>query len=257
MKNFNILLFFSLYFLFLNIPLKNGFAQVYPGMSDCEFLVVNYSDTFDSSNGSGQRIFLKMYPVGATFNGLNRYSPAALYLIHYNIPKVITDTFIVGYQKILEPNLIDDQRKYYVRGAFDGASSNTEANFELGMALFRIEFWTVDEFNGPDTLINSLLVDWRDANMTGYYPYNADLIIEFFSKNLITFHFENDTHHHNIDTVGKHIKHWQQFGNVYQDLNRQPSLGAFPIDTSKLDYLKFPLNANKYNGNIHRPCWCS
>lgn len=219
--------------LYLTIFLQTlGFSQPEPGMSQGEFLVVNYTDKADGiDNGNGEKLLFKMYPVGAMFNGRYQYSPSAFKKINYNIPAVITDSFVVGYHKILDTNYISSQQKYYVRGAVDFQTSNNECNFEFGMALYRIEFWRLDESDIPNNLLNSLLVDWR-TYLSDAYPYSMDLIIEFYSADSIMFYFINGTHH-NIDTVGKHIKHWQQFGTPNQDLTRQPNLGSFTLDTSK------------------------
>ena len=100
---------YTLFILFtcLILNAKVNFAQPQPGFGQGELLIINQTKWYASP---GQKILLKIIPVGATFHGdesgHNQYSPVAINRVNFNIPRVITDSFIVGYQKILQTELI-------------------------------------------------------------------------------------------------------------------------------------------------------
>lgn len=200
-----------------------------------EFYIANKSG---STSSGGHEIKIKIYPVGAFYNYLEQYSPDIKgdpLLNHYQ--------YLVGF----DTTLSNDESQYYLTlGQFDGASNATNCKFAVGIALYKIEFSR--EIASMDSIVNYCFVDWRDANIFSTTYPTIDLGLKYFREDSITFHWAVQGSHPelDIDSTDHYIKVWQFMGSSIQN-NSEPSLGLFTVDSL---YTKWPINANKYNGNL-------
>lgn len=202
-------------------------------------------------------IKVRIIPVGFVFNGYYDYSSRARF---YTQP----DTQITGYDIFIPP-----QTSYnipsYKSGNFDqGFGNNLESQFTFGHGKYKFEFYR-KEYIGIFSiweLSDYVILDWSDAKVhTGLpgEPYGDmyDMRLDYFSKDTIAFqhavHYTDDLDHGSkfwhINVVNREIKLWNFFGSCAPPL--VPGKGNFKADSSfNGAYLKWPIDANHYNGNI-------
>ena len=140
-------------------------------------------------------------------------------------------------------------------GNFDqsGAGFN---DFAYGYGLYKIEFWkeSIEQSNDFDSLVNYCYLDCRDE-LFDYIGYNNtfDIRIDFFADSIITFrHYPFNIiyppYYYHINDVDHHIKMWELHGTFLTGFEHR--LGLFSSTDTNYNYLQWPINANKYNGNI-------
>ena len=219
-----------------------------------ELQIYNQSKYWNILEGTDVRV--RIIPTGGLMNGDFLYTPSAKHVLLVGQSKIIT-----GYDTILQIQSAINS-KLFTPGNFD-FSNGGNCNFAFGYGRYKIEFY-IRNYNIPPypgwELVNYLYIDFRDANdyhLPIEYNDNFDIRIDFFNKDTITFQhspkYLTDSNHvnkfWNINYVNKEIKMWNLFGTCLPSLN--PEKGSFSTDSSENGkYLKLPINANKYNGNI-------
>lgn len=108
-----------------------------------EFMIVNQTNSTP--------ITVKIYPVGAIFNGADQYTVIAAH-------PVPNTNYIYG----TTANVDYNQGNNYKIANFDKTEGGAECYFSLGYGKYRIEFYE------GTTMTNTCDVDFSDANFYGY-----------------------------------------------------------------------------------------
>jgi hypothetical protein len=196
-----------------------------------EFMIVNQTNSTP--------ITVKIYPVGAIFNGADQYTVVAEHQISQ------TNKYIFG----MEIPISYDQNgtEWYKRANFDKSQYYTNCQFSLGYGRYRIDFYE------GTTKTNSCDVDFSDANFTGQdvSGYIQHLRIDYYSSSEIIFQFINpNSENVNIADVNNYIKVWEQVGTENTALT--PSKGNFTDSQDPASqYHAFPLDATAFGHFAH------
>jgi len=197
-----------------------------------EFMIVNQTNSTP--------ITVKIYPVGAIFNGADQYTVIAANKIN---PQ--NNFYIFG--KELPISYDQNGTEWYIKANFDKSPNFYQCDFSLGYGRYRIDFYE------GTTKTNTCDVDFSDANFTGVdiSGYTQHLRIDYFSSSEITFQFINQNSENvNIDDVEKYIKVWEQVGSGNTALT--PSKGNFTDSQDpNSQYHSFPLDATTFGHFDH------
>jgi len=219
------------------------------GIDKGEFMIVNRTSSYS--------IIVKMFPIGAIFNrtssiGEKQYSPriAGVQLP----PPYQGNLYITGIQDTLETSAPD----YLVRAQLDGEGNTSGCKFAVGLGLYKIEFWKESQTGIFDVLVDTCLMDWRDANI-GNYPSpmgTPDIIFDFYGD-YSKFHYLSGGTDIRTDSsiVNKHIMFWKLYGTSY--INEPwypltPSQGLFKPDNSNPEFLKYPIDCRNFGAPDHQ-----
>ncbi|HQY53306.1 MAG TPA: T9SS type A sorting domain-containing protein [Ignavibacteria bacterium] len=165
-----------------------------------ELQIFNYSTT--------DFIYVKVYPIGAIFNGYYEYS--------LNCKYPILDIYnkIYGGDTIL-PKKIGQTPDIEFNHDFDNVNGGT--NKAIGFGKYRVEFY-LSEIIGYDTiysLVDYCEVDYTDYNYPygnqsldtlHYFPYHTnDIVFSFYRQDSITYNWNN-----NLLPQNRLIQIWNQ-----------------------------------------------
>jgi hypothetical protein len=226
--NRTIILSLILFFIFATNLLSQN-------ISDGEFMIVNQTGT-----STGYSISVKIYPVGAIFNGGNEYTVKA-----HNPIDPIYNPYIYG--KEISISNVQSGTGWYALANFDKSDAIQLCQFSLGYGRYRIDFYE------GTTKKNTCDVDFSDANFTGQdvSGYIQHLRIDYYSSTEITFQFINpNSENVNITEVNNYIKVWEQVGTGNSALT--PSKGDFTDSQDPASqYHAFPLDATTFGHFAH------
>lgn len=201
-----------------------------------EFMIVNQT----SSSSNPTNITVKIYPVGAIFNGADQYTVKARYPINE-----ISNPYIFG--KEIAISYDQNGTEWYKRANFDKSSDYLYCDFSLGYGRYRIDFYE------GTTKTNTCDVDFSDANFTGtdVSGYIQHLRIDYNNSNDISFQFINpNSENVNIAEVNNYIKVWEQVGTENTALT--PSKGNFTDSQDPASqFHAFPLDATSFGHFAH------
>ncbi|MFA5403806.1 MAG: T9SS type A sorting domain-containing protein [Ignavibacteria bacterium] len=197
-----------------------------------EFMIVNQTNSIP--------ITVKIYPVGAIFNGDDQYTVIAANKIN---PQ--NNYYIFG--KEIAISYDQNGNDWYKRANFDKSQDYLYCDLSIGYGRYRIDFYE------GTTKTNSCDVDFSDANFTGQdvTGYIQHLRIDYFSSSEITFQFINPySENVNIAAVNYYIKVWEQVGTENSALT--PSKGNFTDSQDPASqYHSFPLDATSFGHFAH------
>ena len=197
-----------------------------------EFMIVNQTNSIP--------ITVKIYPVGAIFNGADQYTVIAANKIN---PQ--NNFYIFG--KELPISYDQNGNDWYKRANFDKSPNFYQCDFSLGYGRYRIDFYE------GTTKTNTCDVDFSDANFTGQdvSGYIQHLRVDYYSSSEITFQFINpNSENVSIAEVNNYIKVWEQVGTGNSALT--PSKGNFTDSQDPAaQYHAFPLDATAFGHFAH------
>ena len=228
--------------LFSNLP---EVANVSPG----ELIIYNHTEYWNQHHNGPQayHIIVKILPVGAFFNSQKKYTSDGLTTAQAPYSNKITGgQFVVGYNSATR----------FLRINFDDIilTTHQDCKLNIGLGLYRIEFWDTNFTQ----LLNYVYIDWRDSEFRGgilpNYPNILDIRIDYFSSDSITFqhypHNPDSAHYfYYIYDVNRTIKMWEIHGTFLDPLPFSKGL-FYPDSSHSGEFLSWPINANRYNGNI-------
>lgn len=222
-------------------PYANGFCQ---GMDSGEFMIVNKTNSYP--------IMIKMFPIGAIFNADKQYSPRIAGSPLISNPDIINITGIIDTLETTAPG-------YAIRAQLDGNGNTGNCIFAVGFGLYKIEFWKESEPGMFDVLVDTCLMDWRDANI-GNYPSpmgTPDIIFNFYGDSTKYYYLSAGGMEIRIDNsiVNRHVKFWDLYGTnlVTQPwYPLTPSKGLFTPDNSSPQYLNYPIDCRDFGAPDHQ-----
>jgi hypothetical protein len=220
-----------------------------PNYSNVELRIYNQTLYYGRETPGDIRVLV--IPDGAFFD-TGKYTPKSASIVSHKIAGA----------EIIIPVQVNENTASYRSGNWDRSSGNiNESDFSYGYGKYKFEFY---RRTGGDIweFANYVYIDFRDTVPHFTPPHAlgsmADMRLDYFTKDTITYQFDarHDSDNINfkfkfwhIDLVNKELKVWDKYGTCIPPWI--PDRGAFyPDPTDNGAYLKWPIYANQYNGNI-------
>nr|HMS34551.1 hypothetical protein [Ignavibacteria bacterium] len=237
------------------MPQPTIYRSNVPGASYVDAELVIYNQTLYWGTERADSIKVRIIPVGALFNGGFEYSPFAVH-------DTTSASSISGTELVIKKQSSSGSISRII-GNFDKGGGTCD--FAFGYSKYKIEFYKT-KFNDSTNFysdweyVNYVYVDYRDAgnnNLPPIYGGSQDIRIDYFTKDTITFQHHPSADNYplytfrywNINLVNNNIEMWKLFGTCLNQL--VPDKSLFVPDSSHGNtFLKWPINANIFNGNI-------
>lgn len=218
------------------------------GFQNVELRIYNQTKYYNRETPGDIRVLI--IPIGAFFNAEHLYTPKAASIISHTISG----------KEIIIPVQSNSSTPSFLDGNWDRSSGNSdESQFSYGYGKYSFVFYRWED--GEWVYSNYINIDFRDAALFPAIPNVSgsltDMRIDYFTKDTITYQFDarHDTDNADykykfwhINLVNKELKVWDKYGTCIPPW--VPDTDTFYVDASNNEYLKWPINANRYNGNI-------